>query len=214
MKRKQLEKEIILFRKVTACHLSQTQPVTFGRHSGNCPTTRNLNRHAKIRIFFYRVTIPELREKEESISVENRHRFKRSGVPATLRICVTHLDQPLTSEPYIWDVEGNKIEGETDEDGFLEEFIACNAKKAILKVGKADHQLVYSLNLGVTVPSKTIRGVKQRLHNLGYNCGPIDNTWDMQAQEATCEFQAANDLEITGELDEDTRNLLQQEYGA
>jgi hypothetical protein len=83
-----------------------------------------------------RITIPELRPKEDSGQTEMRHRFKRRGEPSHLRIRVLDQDKPMASMPYKLVIDGKQtIEGMLDAEGVLDVPIPGNAKKGELGVG-------------------------------------------------------------------------------
>jgi peptidoglycan hydrolase-like protein with peptidoglycan-binding domain len=68
--------------------------------------------------------------------------------------------------------------------------------------------------LGHLEPITEIKGVKQRLQNLGYDVGEIDG--DATAEEfvtAIGEYQAKHGLEASGRLGDTTREKLETEYG-
>ena len=55
-------------------------------------------------------------------------------------------------------------------------------------------------------------GVQMRLKNLGYYDGEIDGALERETDGALRLFQKSQDLEPTGELDEATRQRLEQEH--
>lgn len=67
-----------------------------------------------------RVTIPEIRPKQEPGETEIRHRFVRKGVPEVLRIVVLEYNEPRRNEPYRIDLGNRIVNGTTDPEGRVE----------------------------------------------------------------------------------------------
>ncbi|MCC7497230.1 MAG: peptidoglycan-binding protein [Bryobacterales bacterium] len=145
------------------------------------------------------VFVPELRIKSVSKGTDARHKFKRKGVPAKLRLQLKLLGEPRANESYVLEIDSDTYKGTTDGNGILEQFIAPNAKggRLLLNGGKE----VIPIRLGHLNPVEDISGVQQRLNNLGFNCGSEDGELDDQTRAAVRAFQEANGLQPTGEPD-------------
>lgn len=156
--------------------------------------------------------VPELREKVEDRGTEKRHRFRRKGVPAKLRLRFTDFDGPRANENYTVAIDGALKSGVTDGDGALELFIPPNAQKAIVLLGKNQDRFEFSI--GHVGPIETTRGVQARLNNLHYFCGPNTGELNALTQDAVRAFQTAHGLSVTGELDGQTRSKLKDEHGS
>lgn len=157
-----------------------------------------------------RVVIPALRPREVSAAVDQRHRFRRRGVPEKLVLSFSSDDEDEVSAdvPYRLEVSGLVLEGSTDGDGKLEEWIPLRAKTARLVFNPDDpEERVYDLQFGRLAPVDGQEGLADRLVALGYGVQGADVFALLEA------FQAAHDLPITGELDESTREQLTQRYG-
>jgi N-acetylmuramoyl-L-alanine amidase len=154
--------------------------------------------------------IPELREKEESIAVEARHRFRRKGVPGTFKVRLLHDGEPRADERYVLDIDGELLDGRTDADGWLEVTIPPDAREGRLILPEAGEE--YPLQLGHLDPVDTPRGVQQRLKNLGFYGGEIDGEIGSKTRGALLAFQHRQNLEATGEIDDATRQALQDEH--
>jgi N-acetylmuramoyl-L-alanine amidase len=153
------------------------------------------------------VTIPPIRVKDYSCATDQRHSFKRRGVPAKLKMQLFLLGEPRRNESYILVIDGENIHGTTDGDGNLEHYIKPNAKggKLLLNGGKEE----YPVRIGHLNPIDTTSGVKQRLNNLGYNCGDESDDESPQFKEAVTQFQGDHQLNPTGEVDAATRAKLE-----
>jgi hypothetical protein len=152
------------------------------------------------------VFVPELRRKTESRPVDARHRFKRKGVPAKLRVQLMRLDEPRKNEPYVLDIDGTMIRGTTDGNGKIEQYMPPNAKSVSINLQGGKE--VIKLRIGHLDPIDEISGVQQRLNNLGFNAGSEDGELDDQTRSALKTFQQKHGLDPSGEIDDSTRAKL------
>lgn len=181
------------------------------------------------------VVIPPLRAKSEEGAAESRHRFRRKGVPAMLRLRVmmeevddSEADEeaasggsPSTSPPpaeprahqeFVLDVDGTLIRGTTDADGQLEVPIPPDARHGRLTIGPDN--TVIDLTLGGLDPIDEITGVQGRLNNLGFHCGSPDGVLHAATRAALKHFQEQHGLDPTGEPDAQTRDKIEQVHGS
>lgn len=95
--------------------------------------------------------------------------------------------------------------GKTDDEGFLREFILpkVTSIEVDLKTDVGDQ--VYQFDVGALDPVKEMSGVVARLNNLGFPCTAGDP--DAIAC-AVATFQWCQQIDITGELDDDTRTRI------
>ena len=198
-----------------------------------------------------RLTIPELRQRDESCATEQLHRFRRLGEPSMLRlrvveqpeeeeeeesqqaarpgggsdptVCDTgdpteeaeeHEDEPRANVPYRLEVDSEVHTGSTDEDGRIEVPIPGNARRGrlVLNPGTEDEEEV-RLQLGHIDPLDTITGVKQRLANLSFDPGNVDDEETPELENALLGFQRKNALEETGRADQATKDKLLEQHG-
>jgi len=152
------------------------------------------------------VFIPEKEEKTESCATEQKHRFRKKGVPAKIKVRLLINDEPQANEPYKLLIDGEWKEGTTDSKGFLEESIPPGAQKGKLFVGKGDRQEIYEFNLGTIDPMETEEGIRCRLLDLGYSVGE-----DLEA--AIRAFQEKEGIKVTGIVDDATRSKLKEKFG-
>lgn len=156
------------------------------------------------------VFVPDKRLKEVSEPTNQVHKFKCKNTPKTFQIRLMCLDSPMKDKAYKLIVDGVEKEGKTDSEGWLRQSISPNAKIAKLIL---DDQTTYELKLGNLDPIDEISGIQGRLHSLGYYEGSINGRMDEKTKEALEIFQRSQDLEVTGEADEKTKNLLMQMTG-
>ncbi len=157
------------------------------------------------------VFVPDKEEKEESCATEQKHRFKRKGVPAKLKLRILEGDEPLALVNYTLEIDGRLYNGRTDADGQIEQSIPPNAQKGVLII-EGDTPII--LRLGHLDPIETVTGVQARLLNLNFDCGEVNGHENAQLEEALREFQEKYNLPVTGRIDEATRNKLLEIHGS
>jgi N-acetylmuramoyl-L-alanine amidase len=196
------------------------------------------------------VFVPDKEEREASGATEQRHRFKKKGVPAKLRLRIreepereesreappetasatdsgdSHTeeqegnqtqrqDEPRRNVPYVLNIDGNLIEGTTDEEGMIEINIPPNAQRGRLIVEPGTpNEISIPVNLGHLNPISELSGIKQRLANLGFDCGDRNEEETPGLEAMLRAFQEKHGLNVTGELDQTTRDKIQELHGS
>jgi hypothetical protein len=152
------------------------------------------------------VVIPDKRLKEVTGGTEQKHQFRRKGVPAKLRLQVKRNDEPRANVPYQLTIDGDTKTGQTDSNGIIEEPIPPNAIQGELRVGEAGSEEIYTFKLGSLDPINTEQGIRARLSNLGYEVSS-------ELADAIREFQQKEGLQETGVADEATKTKLVERFG-
>ncbi len=181
-------------------------------HPDNSPL-RDRRRKTSILYPGDRVTIPEKEPREESCQTEQRHRFCCHGRTCRLNVQFLKEDAPRANEPYRLMVDGQQSEGTLDGEGWFRVTVPADAREAIIRVGEEPRIDEYRLRIGHLDPIEEIRGVQQRLNNLGFYCGQEEGNVGPKTRFAIAAFQRRYDLEVTEEVDEATRQRLQEVYG-
>lgn len=150
------------------------------------------------------VFIPDKQIKEILCSTDQKHAFKLRAAPTKLRLRLLWGDKPRANERFLLTVRGRQSEGVTDSDGWLEQVISPNAKSGNLLLPETDEN--YDLQLGHLDPIDEPSGALSRLRNLGF-------TADGELKGAISAFQKANNLKVTGDLNQTTKDALQAAYG-
>ena len=155
------------------------------------------------------VYVPDKREKEEDIDAEQRHQFRRKGVPEIFKLqLLDENDKPRSGVQYKLVVDGKELTGTTDGSGRLQQRISPNAQKAELLIDPHER---YELKLGRLEPVDSEKGVRVRLVNIGFLSEV--NAPRADYKSALEQFQKTYSLTMTGEPDEATRNKLLEEHG-
>jgi N-acetylmuramoyl-L-alanine amidase len=123
-------------------------------------------------------------------------------------------DEPRANVPYIIRIDGSISQGSTDSQGKLEISIPPGATSGQLIVEPGTPQETnIPIHLGHLDPIDTVSGVKQRLANLTFDCGDTSDDETETYAEAIRAFQRKYGLDGTGEMDEQTRQKLQDVHG-
>jgi len=159
------------------------------------------------------LSVPPIEEKQVPGATEQKHTFRRKGVPSILKVQCLRLDEPLADLPYRLVIDGKHFEGQTDSEGRVEQAIPPDAKEGCLIIREDEQEYEYELELGHLDPIETITGIKARLSNLGFDPGTINDREDQGYTAALARFQEKHELEVTGEPDQDTRDKLEEIAG-
>ncbi|MBZ0121984.1 MAG: peptidoglycan-binding protein [Sandaracinaceae bacterium] len=166
-----------------------------------------------------RLTIPPTRARSETRATGGRHVFRRRGVPAKIVLNVLDFDgEPLVGKAYELVIGDRTHEGVTGAGGRVEHWIATGARSALLTVWPAEAHmpstLRYALAVGSLDPVETLRGLRDRLRNLGYLCPRGEGPLDAETQAAIRKFQTEHALDSSGEPDDATRARLVEVHGS
>ncbi len=156
------------------------------------------------------VVIPEKRAKEVGAAAGKRHRFRRKGVPARLRLTLRENGAPRAGLEYILEVDGALLRGITDAQGRVDHPLPPDARRGRLILGEEEE---YHLDLGGLDPVDEEAGVRARLDNLGFLGGVGGDHGDPVAA-ALRRFQEEQGLEVTGVADGATRDALVRVHGS
>lgn len=132
-----------------------------------------------------------------------------------LRLRMTEADgSHLEDQPFTLRWEGGEASGET-RDGEVRAEVPADAAEVTLVLGDEELTLlVGALNPAAgEVDDAWVTGAQARLSNLGYATGPVDGDLGEVTEEAIRDFQTDCGLEVTGQLDEATRDELILRHG-
>ena len=123
--------------------------------------------------------------------------------------------KPRANTPFVLDVDGRRQEGKTDGDGRIDVPIWPGARQGQLTLDPGtESETMLMIDLGHLDPYDTIEGAKNRLQNLGYGCGEVDDEDTPGFRAALKTFQEAAGLKVTGELDGATVSALRDRHGS
>ena len=156
--------------------------------------------------------IPDLREKKVACATGRHHRFRRRGVPAQLEIQLLKDGLPRSATLYVLILNGVEKRNSTDDHGILREWVPCGVQEGLLRIADGDLTEEYRLQFGQLDPVSSdtdVRGIQQRLNNLGISC-PMDGLPGPETAEAIALFQVWAGLPQTGDCDAATLRELQK----
>ena len=217
-------------------------PMTLWSH----PSNEGLRASRKNRNVLFpgdEVFIPDLQRKNENAETEQRHRFRRLGVPGKIRLKflkpkeeeppeeedvggddsnytepaeqpVSREMEPIANAPYVMIIDGRTFEGQTDGDGMLEEAIPPDSREGkITLYPGTSDEKTMPLELGGIDPVDTVIGARKRLSNLGYPC-TLDDELSAELREKLIQFQTDYGIAMSGELDDATKQKLVEVHGS
>lgn len=161
------------------------------------------------------VFIPDKTREDFDCQTNQRHVFRiRSLKQWLVHVLLDEDDRPLAGRKYELKVGGKSFAGRTDGGGVIRVEVPLDAKTAELKVWLEDGHpascRTWNLRIGHLEPVETTFGLKGHLSNLGYDCGPANDTFDTRARQALIEFQRNHGLPETGANDGPTQNKLRE----
>jgi len=144
-----------------------------------------------------KVFIPTREERIESCATEKKHRFRAPG-STWLRIAVLDIDhEPVSGVAFTYVFDGVKRpSGKTDAEGIAESILPDGVRDVVLKLPWGE----LPIEVAHLAPAHTVRGIQQRLRNLGIDPGPIDGLYGPLTARGISEFQALEGLPIDGAI--------------
>jgi hypothetical protein len=165
---------------------------------------------AKLRLKIIQDDLPEVKPQNQSPPDRPQH-FS----PEDPQTPATEQQTPRTNVPYMLNIDGAITQGNTDGNGMVEVSIPPNTRTGRLTLEPETlKETTLDLNLGWLDPADSVTAVKQRLANFGFDSGDHSSDKTIGFQDALRAFQESRGLDITGEIDDSTRNRLKHEHGS
>lgn len=156
------------------------------------------------------VYLPDRESKTESCQTDIRNRFKRKGVPAKLCLHLFNDDKPRSHQYYQLDIDGHLFEGKTDEQGILKQSIPPKSKHGKLFIDGDE----IDIDLGELDPADEVKGLQERLNNLGFDCGREDGDFGDKTKAALLAFEQQTGMRERESIDQEIIDKLTQESEA
>jgi N-acetylmuramoyl-L-alanine amidase len=163
--------------------------------------------------------IPDPQKKEHAAGTAQLHKYEVQLPTVLLRLCMKDdLLQPYKGAKYRLRVGFDNFGGVTDGNGMVEQEIAPNSVDGEITIfpagcDPAADGYSFALLLGDLDPVHETSGIDARLSNLGFVTFEESGNRELTASaraDAIRAFQDKFGLEVTGELDNDTRDTLQR----
>lgn len=135
------------------------------------------------------VHLPDRKTRWESRADSRYHPFKVKTIPLRLRLRFLDQGEPRANLNYTLQIDGKKSDGALDANGLLDEPLPPLAADVRVRLGDTDSGEDYFIKLGHIDPVGRVSGIQQRLHNLGYDPGPIDGIFGPLTRHALTRFQ-------------------------
>jgi hypothetical protein len=191
-------------------HLPDKQPKTVDKPTEKRHPFVRKGVPAKLRLKILQDQLPEAPDQDQSQQALSQHFTGEDPDTSS----TSEKQTPRANVPYVVVIDGKSTNGTTDGSGMVQLSIPPNAKSGRLTLDPGTlTETVINLNLGWLDPVENVSGVKQRLANLGFDCGDQSNDETPDFQAALEAYQESRGLEATGDLDDATRNQLKQEHG-
>lgn len=117
--------------------------------------------------------------------------------------------KPLSNEPYELEVDGVKLMGTTDSEGYVRAEIPIEGTRGRITAKGLSKDLL----IGGLEPVTTNKGIQARLANLSYSVGPIDGVIGRRTIIAIEAFQDFAGLKVDGIVGPNTRAALLEHHG-
>ena len=147
-----------------------------------------------------RLYIPDLKVHEVDCAPNRSHKFRTSGA-VWIRIAVVGLDhKPVSGVAYRFLFDDIKQpERKTNGKGIAEAELPSGVRDVQLRLPWA----TLPVRVAELAPAHTIRGIQQRLQNLGFDPGSIDGIDGPDTARAISEFQVQEGIPVTGKPDQE-----------
>jgi hypothetical protein len=159
-----------------------------------------------------RVTIPAVRSSQVDCRTDQSHKFVLLGGQTRCRLrFLDDRQQARSGLRYELTIDGVTTSSTLDAQGSLNVAIPSNASRGTIRLFTEPDPEIYDLSFGHLDPESSPTGIRARLNNLGFTCAG-DGDWDEDLRGALIRFQMARNLPATGQIDEETRQLLKQDH--
>lgn len=161
------------------------------------------------------VVIPEIKERSESAPTDQLTRFLKKINRVQVRLRLLDLKRrPRANVEYTARVESETSRGRSDADGYIVIMVRPNDRELNLTVTEGSKTDEYKLPLGSIDPIEELSGAQHRLTNLGYSCASEEGTLGEVTKAAIRAFQKEMALDVSGELNDATRQKLKDVHGS
>lgn len=164
-----------------------------------------------------RLFIPDRSVREETLGIDQRHRFKTSRAPLRLRITLEDIFfEPIAHANCALNLGARTIRLQTNAEGKIDEAIDPDVHEVILVVHDKERALSglpITIKVGDLDPVQEKSGQIARLNAMGYSAGKPINGDDAQFRSAVEEFQCDFGLQVDGKCGPTTQGKLKKVYG-
>ncbi len=157
--------------------------------------------------------VPDLIPGEESVATAQRHRFRRKAIPQRFKVRFFRFGHPRKGEPFTSTLDGaHGPSGRLDDQGQLDIPVSPAVARIRITLGEDAQHEVFEFSAGHLDPSEERSGILARLASLGHHVDPDAQDPDAELRAAIEAFQAEQELDPTGDLDQPTLDRLRDLY--
>jgi len=161
------------------------------------------------------IHVPDKTPRIEEVPTDQRQTFLRKGIPAYLKLQLLDGEQqPCSNVDFTLSFSDKTISDSTDIDGYIDKPIPPDTQAVKLTMDIDGNTIEYDIPLGNIDPIEETRGIQERLHNLGYDCGSIDGRYGDKTRSLIKHFQHQQELEVTGDYSDETKEKLLEVHGS
>lgn len=158
------------------------------------------------------VEIPDDRAKRVALPTGQQHKIEITLPQARLKVRLVDMQgKAFAQEHYVLEVGGGRYEGETGQDGSVEQDLTADAASAALTLTRINR--VFRLEVGHLDPASELSGAQARLFALAIARTPGSGQDDADFRAALRAFQESVDMAPTGNLDQATIDKLETAFG-
>lgn len=195
----------------TIAHIAYAHAVTM-QAILDAPENRELLSRRNMNILFEgdEVFVPDEPAKQIGVQTGRSHLFVYQPRLIPVRVQFLRGGVARAHEAIDWQVAGGElVEDRLDAQGWLRAAVPLDASEleVVLHPG-TDYEERKTLRLAHLDPTDEVRGIQQRLNNLGFGCGAEDGDAADKTRAALVAYQRAHGLDASGEIDESTRAHL------
>jgi hypothetical protein len=162
------------------------------------------------------VFIPVVEPKRVAASTGRYHEFVHAVRLAPVRIRFTSASGATRNVPckVTADSHGEEFDAFVESDGILRLEVPPETTQLDVRLWPdTAAERAYCFKLRHLDPVDEIRGVQQRLNNLGFRCGEPDGSLNDPTRAAIRSYQRSHGLEVSGEVDAATTDSLRRNHG-
>lgn len=156
--------------------------------------------------------------RSETQFVKNAVNILVLRTPRTLKIRITQPDAEDDSVfPYMISLGDDHISGEVKNNDILEETFKKDVDKGDLQIwfyGIENSPTSWPFVIQEVPNLDEVIDVQTRLNALSYCCGPVDGKLGPKTTAGLTHFQTENQLDVCGEVNDETLNQLKTVYGS
>lgn len=159
----------------------------------------------------YRIALSNLNKAAFKVKAGNKYLIRIESGPGNILVKI--CDEPVVNTKYEINIQGQtKISGSTDGSGLINFNPPgeCSSFKLVLYT---EPQMEFTIEIDDFKSIDEVTGIKQRLRNLGYDPGIVNDSSDDKYISAVKGFQYNNKLEADGIAGSKTKGKLQEIYG-